>query len=378
MHAQKGNFNGIDTISVNMFGDFSKCSYLAAESKSRSICFCPDTNALLTTLVEERKMSNCVANSKQEEAVKLTGGIDFTKYFYRATYVLLQSAMHMQSKISKYEEVEIVIDTQRDDNNDRLPDLNIKIQTFWPEHIYPCQHYNKYGCIFASVPSYKPTSRNNDPPNGTTLRNLWILSSLLTGLQPLWISVLSKKHYRTSQWYGWILAYLCKKCFRNVSTVQQRNDTYKKSLLTLCHAVGKKFESCANTDAMKNILNDISKIKFVDCSEMVENMLPLRDIIENIDCDEMTEVIIVDEFYFLENEDVEFEPVMNGIEYELCCICDVWMTSDDNWDGIVWRHHGGVYGNFWKQKRTDFIPVQCDDVQDLFKIDASHTYTLGV
>ena len=238
------------------------------------------------------------------------------------------------------EEVEVVINNRRDNNNERLPDLNIKIQTFGPEHIYPCQHYNKYGCIFASVPSYKSTSCNNDPPNGTTLRNLWILSSLLTGLQLLWISVLSKKHYRTSQWYGWILAYLCKKCFRNVSMVQQRNDPYKKSFLTSFHVVGKKFESCTNTDAMKDILNDISKIKFVDCSEMVENMLPLRDIIENIDCDEMTEVIIVDKFFYLENNDVEFEPVMSGIEYKLCCICDAWMTLDNNWDGIVWRRHG--------------------------------------
>eukprot|EP00957_Ditylum_brightwellii_P102127 7785321-Ditylum_brightwellii.AAC.1 len=63
-------------------------------------------------------MSNCVANSKQEEEVKLTGGINFTKYFYGATYMPLQSAMHIQSKILKYEEVEIVIDTQRDDDND--------------------------------------------------------------------------------------------------------------------------------------------------------------------------------------------------------------------------------------------------------------------
>eukprot|EP00957_Ditylum_brightwellii_P088609 6749201-Ditylum_brightwellii.AAC.1 len=66
-------------------------------------------------------MSECVVNSKQEEAMDLTNSIDFKKHCYGATYVPLETAIHMQTMVSKCDNVQVVIDDRRDCNGDRLP-----------------------------------------------------------------------------------------------------------------------------------------------------------------------------------------------------------------------------------------------------------------
>eukprot|EP00957_Ditylum_brightwellii_P126983 9681335-Ditylum_brightwellii.AAC.1 len=63
-------------------------------------------------------MSNCVANGKEEEAIELTSGIDFKKYFNGATYEPLETAIHMQTMLSKCDNVEVVIDDRRDCNDE--------------------------------------------------------------------------------------------------------------------------------------------------------------------------------------------------------------------------------------------------------------------
>ena len=59
MHEQRGSFSGIDACSITNVGKFDFTSIILGESEARSIICCPEINALLNNLVQE-KICPCV------------------------------------------------------------------------------------------------------------------------------------------------------------------------------------------------------------------------------------------------------------------------------------------------------------------------------
>ena len=65
---QKGSFQGIDTIDVCNFGDFSFCSHLTHMNECVSISNRPDINSLLQRLYECKMIHEDTVSSMRDEA----------------------------------------------------------------------------------------------------------------------------------------------------------------------------------------------------------------------------------------------------------------------------------------------------------------------
>eukprot|EP00957_Ditylum_brightwellii_P212249 15367136-Ditylum_brightwellii.AAC.1 len=126
MHKQHGTFNGIDTCSVTTFCKFDFISKLSCDAEARSIQTCPDINALLTTLAQQKVLSEFVVKERLKEAIALTDNIDFETYHESATYVPLQVAMYFQS----WEYGKPIIATIETSGNE------VEFKPCWPYYIF--------------------------------------------------------------------------------------------------------------------------------------------------------------------------------------------------------------------------------------------------
>jgi len=96
MHEQRGCFNGIDTCNVTTYRNFDFRSKLLRDNEARSIINRPDINALLTTMVEEKSISQVLANDKRSYANYVSQNFDFDQYTDGATYVPLEYTIIMK------------------------------------------------------------------------------------------------------------------------------------------------------------------------------------------------------------------------------------------------------------------------------------------
>ena len=55
---------------------------------------------------------------------------------------------------------------------------------------------------------------------------IWIVATLIVRVEPLW-KIICKVPLYTSEWYGWMLAYVSKNCFNYGERRQGRHDSFK-------------------------------------------------------------------------------------------------------------------------------------------------------
>ena len=124
-------------------------SLLNAQTEARIIRNRPDINALLSQLVNQKKISNFVANGRRKECKNITDGVDYNAYIYGSTFVPLETAIDIQREIQKSDnKIQVIIDQCPNGECDQT----IQIRPSWPTILYPCQKSNEYGFSFQLFP----------------------------------------------------------------------------------------------------------------------------------------------------------------------------------------------------------------------------------
>ena len=167
------------------------------------------------------KILHFIANAKRDFALNKNEE-EYKKLYTGATYVPLDSTMILQK-----ENANLSIKAILDNRGDGSPETIVWFQKSWSSTIYPCQKMNSHGIMFPRVPPLKITGRDASEFN---LSVPWILSALLTQIEPLWRIGAEHHDLRTSMWHGWMLRFLTKRCFPGGKN-QARKDPFKNQFI---------------------------------------------------------------------------------------------------------------------------------------------------
>ena len=346
MNEQRGSFTGIDTFTLSEYRRFDMTSKLLGESEARAIKFRPDTNALLSQLVKENAIGRSVANSKRAEAEEIVGDMNVKSLLSGATYIPFQGAMIFLNDL-----VSVEISVLVDDREENEPSYHRTFKKCWPSFIYPCQTMTSYGARFPMIPSIR--TRNSDGVSTVESMTLWTVLGLLSRVEKLW-ALATTYCTRTSQWQGWILVYLSNSCFKNISTIQDKRDPFRKikvsSALKLINKV--RYDGID----IENVFSEMSEVVCIDY-DGVEGMQYLLYEVD-VEC----HVVIV-----MVNVSIAPCPILAVAEknYELCWISSAWETGA-GWDSHCYsRHFGSEFKDWWYQKR--FQKLTCYSEQPDFE-----------
>ena len=365
MHEQRGTFNGIDTCNVTSYRNFSFRSKLLSDAESRSLHHRPDINSLLSQLVDEKEVSNFIANEKRNHARNVCQNVDFKRYFYGATYVPVEAAMMLQQDMINNTCTVIKENEGRNEFGDPVPNFTLTCTKYWPSVLYPCQKMDSYGAMFSMFPCYKS--------RGSAINTsvIWIMSALLTSIQKLWSSV-QNTELRSSNWHGWFLVYLTKHCFSNVNQRPSKVEVFKYNQVGTIERLHEKL----GTDMLSEVFVDIEQVLFIDLMRNDGNDTLEQQLSEqNIDVLMIKDVLIIHPFYINADGPVEERLVLHDITFELRVICRTWSLGGNKWDGEVYSRHGEMYQSWWYQKRNNSLP--CHSEMTLDSLDDEHAYVLA-
>jgi hypothetical protein len=205
MVEQRSSWKGPDSINVSSVGKTDHGSVLVQEAEARSYANRTDMKSLIQRLIDDGKMSDDHAEGIEEFSNSFSTKIDYEKYRSGSNYVPAEIAMAMKQE-EKNREVVGIIDDDEDDEGNLLPEYSRKFKRIWPLYIYPCQKNTLHGAKMYTVPSFKVSGS----------RLLWIVSSLLLHVEPLWC-IIAKGQLRRSEWQGHLLMYLTKKCLSHLN-----------------------------------------------------------------------------------------------------------------------------------------------------------------
>jgi hypothetical protein len=370
MHQQKGNFNGIDTLSYSTYGKFDSCSYLAGEVEARTIRNRPDINALLNNLVKEKVLSPFAANEKRKEAMENSECINFKKYSEGATYVPLEVALHLQRELSKQTKTNVIVDHR----GQNLPDITIQIKVCWPTYIYPCQKMNRHGATHAKIPTFGTRQH----PEKHKLKNLRHLSSLITGIESLWRIISSNNALRRSQWCGWMLVYLTQHCFPSLNRKQANNDPYKRCQINTTPRLADKIFTSQSIDSIEDLFRNVTEVLCLDhvaySTQNISDVFTFKQMLENSIDVALHEVVIIDKYTESHHERLEDSYIVQGVKYKLCCLSRAWDLNEKQWSSETDRRHvDECFTAWWYQSRYDHTPIGVNRVS----LVDSQPYVLG-
>lgn len=356
MHEQRGTFNGLDSFGLTNWRKFNLTSKLLAEAEARSLANRPDTNSLLTQLVNEHVIGESIANSRRIEAIDMTRNIDFYPFHRSATYVPLDIAMSFQRDTME-KEIEAVLDDREDDE----PDVIRKFKKCWPTHIYPCQTNDIFGARFASIPKFFAKS-NNEIQEADVIMT-WTVSALMTRIDKLW-QLVTECDLRRSRWHGWLLVHLTAKCFKNMARKQDTKDPFKKIQVSTIARLVSKISNAG--DALINVFADLDRVK---CSNDLDD----------IEVDDNHDIVILDDYLHTDRQELLLSFHVGEFEYELCVVLCTFPMRNNKWDGFVYSRHSGhgelSHMGWWYQGRNDSIPKQSNLPRTVFS--AERRYVLA-
>ena len=353
MHEQRGSFNGIDTCNITTYHDFGSRSKLLSEAESRSLMHRPDINALLSQFVEQNHISKVTAENKRklaEEETRRQINCDCTG----GSFVPIEVAMMIQAEEAD-DRCNIILDDRVDLEGNLLPEVIVKGKKFWAVSLFPCQKMCKWGAIFPTCPTYNS--------KGTNLEKLWIVSGLMIGLEPLW-RIVGDRDHRKSQWHGWVLLYLTKTC-RSFSP--RMNNIYCWKYVSKVDSLKEKLPPGSFCD----LLDELDRVKCIDLFIGMEQGLSIQEIIDQELMDNIQDdVIIMFQYY----GDLMKEIEINGIKFELRIVTRTWVEGGHKWNGEIWARHGGMFPNWWYQRRKDPMMKQINGEP---QVSESCGYILG-
>ena len=205
MVEQRSSWKGPDSINVSSVGKTDHGSILVQEAEARSYANRTDMKNLIQRLIDDGKMSIDHAEGIEEFSNFFSTKVNYEKYKSGSNYVPAEIAMSMKEE-EKNREVSGIIDDDQDDLGNLLPEYNKKFKRIWPLYSYPCQKITSHGASMYAVPPFQVA--------GSSF--LWTISSLLLHIESLWY-IIAKGQMRRSEWQGYLLMYLTKKCLSHLN-----------------------------------------------------------------------------------------------------------------------------------------------------------------
>lgn len=108
------------------------------------------------------------------------------------------------------------------DYDDDRPSVRVSFKKYWSDSLYPCQNMSDYGIRFNKVPILHNRYENT--------RLIWKVSVLVSRVESLWRMISNYYELRSSNWHGWMLAFLYKKCFNQGNSRKSKTDPFKSSI----------------------------------------------------------------------------------------------------------------------------------------------------
>ena len=206
MVEQRVSFKGPDSINVCTVDKTDHNSILLQEAEARFYTNRTDMKALIKRNIDDGLMTDFHADGIEEFSALYSKDIDYEKYKIGSTYVPVEIAISLKEETKNRNTIGI-IDNDHNEDGDLLDEYTRRFKRIWPFHIYPCQKYDQYGARMISIPYFQCNSSEL----------LWLLSSLMLTIEPLWNTIATINEFRRSKWYGYLLTFLTKKCLHHIN-----------------------------------------------------------------------------------------------------------------------------------------------------------------
>lgn len=368
MHEQRGSFNGIDTCSVTLFGKYNFQSTLSAINDARAMSQRPDIHGHLETLVKENIITKWGASGRARDALKRTRLIDFEPYYNASTYIPLKVALAMQNdnanpRYSKYP-----------GTGEHLND-SYSFKLAWPEYIYPCQTLNNFGAQPHSIPTF--VSRDPLISNNNNVSTIWLLSSLLLTIEPIWQQVSTRDLYRRDSWEGWLLLYLAKKSMHHLRCNQDNSDPFKFNQISSAKGICTKLLPMITTNdgaqvPLKDLLSGTPEFLFLTADSFQRDS-NLEMTLRNMIITDRHESVII-ENYVKETACVPLRMLLiDGTIFELRHVSQILHITANKWVANLSSRHGTNHCKWWHANRNSSVYLQREHP---LEIELGKSYTL--
>ena len=179
----------------------------------------------------------------------------------------------------------------------------------------------------------------------------WEIAGLLLSIEEIWITIATKKEYNSSEWYGWFLIYLSKKCLCGRNKNQAGNDLFK--WIRVCTV--KKFIDTVKDkiESLKQAFENVNNVIHIDLVDKSADE-SIGDMIYSNEGAREANGIIIQLYYVNVDSDIKQYFHMGDVCFKLCYVSTGELDEDNNWNGEIYARHCNImYTSWWHQKRED-------------------------
>lgn len=199
-----GSYSGVECSHISENRHFDFISHLTDLNEARSYAGRIDIRGLVGRLMEQRLISEELADSYAERAQELFGdSASLHSLTYGATMITLYDAMKLQEMLSTHPISTINVDSGK--SGCLLPESEHHSRTIrrqWPTNLIHIHPNDEFGARVHIIPAMQSKS-------GKDFRLLWTLCQCMLNIPCLW-EKLTLNTRATSQWHGFVLSYLSK------------------------------------------------------------------------------------------------------------------------------------------------------------------------
>jgi hypothetical protein len=210
MQEMQGQYNGVDTVRVCEHHNFATDSKLLRDREEVALSGRKDLRLLVTGWGQDGTLPADVAKCRIADATSYGPSEEESAQSCRgATFMTLKDSLKLQgmNKTNKSRVIRLKVNGEWQRRHFVPP---------WPTCIVNVHPYNKHGCTFPLLP--KMYHSEDD------IRLAFYLAAMHSCIPDLWEST-SDSIVSCTDWQGWLLTYLARKCFNSCS-VRPRNNPF--------------------------------------------------------------------------------------------------------------------------------------------------------
>ena len=359
MHEQRGCFHGIDTCSLCSFGDFSNRDVILDENEFISISNRSDISSHLDTLEKNRVLSTGVSRTLKEHAKTFMTKekINIERCLHGSTYVSMEDAADLQQRLNKTNLIEVILTNKK-----------IQCKRNWVQHIIYSQ---KCSCIYGAQFSLSyPISRPDLNTSG-----IWGIGLMLTKVKQIW-SLVERRQKKEWDWDGWFLTYFSRESYREELVITSRNSPYQtykinsiQKFLTQLQKYNINYDS---KYIIKDFFGKIKGMHVFEITELFDETIDIKKDLREIEviiiCSQASKSIIDDDQVEHDLEETIDKVFIEkyfydcGFELRFIALLDQSSEGINNWNGIGYFRHGGIFTGWWSLEREKKLPIQIEDI----------------
>ena len=216
MYEVQGNFDGLDSCHLLSYGNLNHKSDMSFNSEILQLIGRSDIQKKLDCLLLENKISiddyQNYMKAKNEKILDENLKEKVRESLYGSTFMNPRDCVELRKTIAKSSKSTIeVID---DDGNSETRFFSPP----WFTYHIKVHNYDTYGAPPPTLPSLFVV--------GSDMRFFWYLSSMLILISDLWSNV-ARNVRNNSDWYGWVLNYITKKCLNPNSNISNKSNPFR-------------------------------------------------------------------------------------------------------------------------------------------------------